>query len=124
SSAELDDEALQQDARVAGRSLEIEIGPEYRAHARSHSARSGDRKLRPRYPPELAQNFFRRRACVEQQRKLPKRSARVTRLDRIGHRPVVLERGRTDDLTHVVDRDRLLAERVEEQPFDVVAQPL
>ena len=61
---------------------------------------------------------------VEHQRELPQRRRAVSRLDGIGHRPVVLQRRRPDDLPHIVERNRLLPQRVEQQPIDVVPQPL
>ena len=82
------------------------------------------RKLRPHQPAELPEHLFRRRAGVEHQRELAQRVAPSARFDRIGHRPVVLQRRRPGDLAHVVERDRLLAQRVEQQALDVAAQPL
>ena len=122
---QLDDQPLEQDARVAGRPLEVEVGPEQRVDRRADVRRRERRKLGPHQPSELAEDLFRRRAGVEHQRQLAQRfGGRARPRSRWSSpsrpaAPPVPTTARTSSTVIV-----LLPERVEQQPIDVAAQPL
>ena len=78
--AQLDDQPFEQHARVAGRALEVEVGPEQRLDGGRQLRRRERGKLRPHQPAELSEDLLRRRARVEHQRQLPQRVAAPARL--------------------------------------------
>src|SRR5437764_6757289 len=64
---QFDDEPLEQDAWIAARALEIQIGAEDRLDRRPHFPPRDDRELRADCPAQLPQNHLRLTTCVEQQ---------------------------------------------------------
>ena len=77
--AQLDDQPFEQDARIAGRPLQVEVGPEQRLDGGRQRRRRERGKLRPHQPAELSENLLGRRAGVEHQRQLPQRVGAVAR---------------------------------------------
>ena len=101
--AQFDDQPLEQHARIAGRSLQVQIGAEQRVDGGWSVAGGDGREFRPHQPAELAEDLFRRRRRRRASAPAAERLARLPGFDRVRHRPVVLERRRPDDLAHVVD---------------------
>ena len=122
--AQLDDQSLEQHPRLAGRALEVEVRPKQRVDGAAQP-RPADRELRPHQPARAGRGSSRaahqhpasgRAVAARRRRRRPRwRWSSPSRPAAPPARP---------SAAHVVERDRLLPERVEQQPLDVVAQPL
>ena len=121
----LDDQPLEQHARVAGRALQVQIRPEHRVDApggRSPARSRETSRARPIRAGRGSSRAARRRpasarAGAAPSRRPPASIALVIAQSSCSAAGPVIS-------PHVVERDRLLAERVEQQAIDVVAQPL